>query len=600
MNRSPKEYYLTENKAIENELIKIKQTISHLFFGRLTTFIAIIVFLVLYVQQRENALFLLGLIFSTILFSIAVRIDQKKVSREKYLLHRKKVIEIELGFLNHEFQNNDSGTEFERNNLHLSVDFNLFGPKSLFQYLNRTSTYIGRRKLAQRISAPNKNIDQIKEQQKSIKELSGKSSFAINFRTLGLYIHEKGNEIEDIEAWISQNNRSTTTMQILRFLIPVFNLSCFALAIFGFIPPSLIVIPIVLSLTIVALYTRKINIAHSKVGKKAQALKLYSSLLKEIENGEFQSSLLIKSQALLISDKNRSSVSLTALFKLLNAFDIRYNFILSIILNSIFLFDLHVYCKLIRWKKAHKNIIPQWFECLAEYDAQISLATFTFNNQNLVCFPTLVDSESFLYCAIEMGHPLLPHNERVCNDFGINNNPNISIITGANMAGKSTFLRTLATNFILGMTGAPVCAKSFEFTPCDIKSSIKIEDSLSKNESYFYAELLRIKEILEHVKANPKTLVILDEILRGTNTKDKQLGSIGLIKQLISLNAVVLIATHDLSMGEMEHDYPEIVHNFCFEVELNNNDLIFDYKIKPGISKKLNASFLMKKMGIIS
>jgi DNA mismatch repair ATPase MutS len=130
-------------------------------------------------------------------------------------------------------------------------------------------------------------------------------------------------------------------------------------------------------------------------------------------------------------------------------------------------------------------------------------------------------------------------------------------------------------------------------------SSIKIQDSLSNQESYFYAELLRIKEIINHVKAQPKTLVILDEILRGTNTKDKQLGSLGLLEKLISRNAVAIIATHDLEIGQLEKKFPEIVANYCFEVELQNDQLIFDYKLKKGISSKLNASFLMKKMEII-
>ena len=168
------------------------------------------------------------------------------------------------------------------------------------------------------------------------------------------------------------------------------------------------------------------------------------------------------------------------------------------------------------------------------------------------------------------------------------------------MAGKSTFLRTLSVNLILAMNGAPVCAKEFIFTPCDILSSIKIQDSLSSNESYFYAELVRIREIIEHLKTNPRTLVVLDEILRGTNTSDKQKGSRGLLEKLISLNAAVLIATHDLSLGELEKSHPNTIVNNCFEVELTNDQLIFDYKLKKGISQKLNATYLMKKMGIIN
>jgi DNA mismatch repair ATPase MutS len=167
------------------------------------------------------------------------------------------------------------------------------------------------------------------------------------------------------------------------------------------------------------------------------------------------------------------------------------------------------------------------------------------------------------------------------------------------MAGKSTFLRTLAVNLILAMNGAPVIAKEFSFFPCDILSSIKVQDSLTNNESYFYAELLRLKDIIEHVKSNPNTLVILDEILRGTNTKDKQTGSLGFLEKLIQLNAMVIVATHDLVIGELEQKYPYIASNNCFEVELIDDQLFFDYKLKEGISKKLNASFLMKKMEII-
>jgi len=177
--------------------------------------------------------------------------------------------------------------------------------------------------------------------------------------------------------------------------------------------------------------------------------------------------------------------------------------------------------------------------------------------------------------------------------------PAITIITGANMAGKSTFLRTISVNLLLAMNGAPVCAREMKYTPCNIMSSIKIQDSLVENASYFYAELVRLREIIEQIQSQPKTLVVLDEILRGTNTRDKQAGSLGFLEKLISLNAIVIIATHDLKIGELENTHPGKVKNQCFEVELNKDQLVFDYKLKDGISQKLNASFLMKKMGII-
>jgi len=228
----------------------------------------------------------------------------------------------------------------------------------------------------------------------------------------------------------------------------------------------------------------------------------------------------------------------------------------------------------------------------------ISFATFAFNNNGSVVYPT-VANDGFSVQAIDMGHPLINSTVRINNSFSISGMPTVLIITGANMAGKSTFLRTVGVNLLLGMNGAPVIAKSFTFTPCDIYSCIKIQDSLINNESYFYAELVRLKEIIEHCKKHPKTLVILDEILRGTNSKDKQIGSLGFIEKLIQLKVPLIVATHDLVIGELEQRYSGIAVNQCFEVELVNDELYVDYKLKKGISQKLNASFLLKKMEII-
>jgi DNA mismatch repair ATPase MutS len=274
------------------------------------------------------------------------------------------------------------------------------------------------------------------------------------------------------------------------------------------------------------------------------------------------------------------------------------NILVALLLNILFLYDIQVWLRLGRWKARNKIAVASWFEALCELDALSSLSVYAFNNADTVTYPEVAE-EAFTFEAKEMGHPLLHPGTRVCNTVAFSGAPRVLVVTGANMAGKSTFLRTLSVNLILAMNGAPVCAKAFRFTPCDILSSIKIQDSLSNHESYFYAELVRIREIIEHLQANPRTLVVLDEILRGTNTRDKQTGSRGLLEKLISLNAIAIVATHDLTLGELETTYPGTVLNHCFEVELKGDQLIFDYQLKPGISQKLNASYLMRKMGII-
>jgi len=380
--------------------------------------------------------------------------------------------------------------------------------------------------------------------------------------------------------------------------LPFLNLCWIALVIAGTFSVNSLLIPILTSLSIAGSKLKTINRAHSLLSKTAGTLKSYTTIIRLMEKEKFQSACLIRLQAKLSANGMKAGDSLTSLFKLLNSFDLRLNILVSVLANALLLYDIQIWLRLGKWKAQHKNSVPIWFEALSELDALMSLAVYAFNNCDAVTYPE-VEEKEFTFQATEMGHPLLHPATRVCNSFGFAGTPRILIITGANMAGKSTFLRTLSVNLILAMNGAPVCAKAFRFTPCDLLSSIKIQDSLSNNESYFYAELVRIREIIDHVQSNPRTLVVLDEILRGTNTRDKQTGSRGLLEKLISLHAVVLVATHDLALGELEKSYPEVVTNNCFEVELTNDQLIFDYKLKPGISQKLNASYLMRKMGII-
>ncbi len=197
-----------------------------------------------------------------------------------------------------------------------------------------------------------------------------------------------------------------------------------------------------------------------------------------------------------------------------------------------------------------------------------------------------------------MGHPLIPKKVRIDNDVLFPSKKQFYVITGANMAGKSTYLRTVGVNLVLALSGAPVCAKQFKTSILQPFTSIKTSDSLSNNESYFYAELLRLQRIIEALKTGESYFIILDEILKGTNSKDKEQGSKALVKKLISLNAGGIIATHDLQLAELRKSFPENVKTACFEVDIENDQLVFDYKLREGVSRNLNATFLMEQMGI--
>jgi hypothetical protein len=593
-----RDFYEKKIAGAELALHSIRKTISWFYLARLVIFVIFIAFLIVYFQRDYNYLYLILSGCSLVLFIYAVKYDLKIGNREKYLSSKLSLNREELEYLEFRFSGKETGEEFQKLNPHLGADFEIFGNGSLFQYLNRSSTAMGKKKLAEGLTILQPDKEAITGKQQAIRELTGMTEFVQNFRTYGKLISENGSELTGLQTWLTEKLPGLKFLQLLAVVIPYFNIIWYTLVVFGIFSLNSAIIPLLVSILVISMNNRKINNAHVKLGKTAKTFEKYTTLIGLIENESFRAVYLTSVKGKLRTGDISAGRSLSSLTKLLNRFDIRLNVIASFILNSLIVFDIQILCLLEKWKNEHKNSVTDWFDALSEIDALISFATFAFNNQELVTYPNLSD-DAFVFHATDLGHPLIHPIVRINNSLHFEGTPSVIIVTGANMAGKSTFLRTVSVNLIVAMNGAPVCAGSFLFTPCHIMSSIRIQDSLYQNESYFYAELLRIRDIIEHTKSGKRTLVILDEILRGTNTRDKQLGSLGLLEKLIRQNSVVMVATHDLTLGELENKYPDIVSNYCFEVELDNDQLIFDYKLKKGVSRKLNATFLMKKMGII-
>ncbi len=281
---------------------------------------------------------------------------------------------------------------------------------------------------------------------------------------------------------------------------------------------------------------------------------------------------------------------------ILDAFEARNNMLMGFLLNFLFLWDIIQVMRTERWQAVHREELPKWLEVLAETDAHCSLANFHFNHPGSI-FPGINDDGSLL-TAKSLGHPLVSVNSRVDNPASIPGWGHFTIITGANMAGKSTYLRTVGVNLVLAMAGSAVIAEEMTFYPASLVTSIRTRDSLQKSESYFYAELKRLKYIIGRLQEGDRLIILLDEILKGTNSRDKQSGSIALLEKLLRFNASGFVATHDLALGELESQYPDQVVNKSFEVVIENDLLVFDYKLKDGIARQMNATFLMRKMGI--
>lgn len=482
-----------------------------------------------------------------------------------------------------------------------TFDLDIFGEKSLFQTLCRSVTPYGKIRLASFFSNAYDLRNQITERQKSVDELAKLPEFRDEFRVIFSETTTRPADLKNLENWLSDKpaGSSRNGLMIVRYLLPFLTIASVVTAVAGLINSQIPTGLVLLQLLIVFSLGRKTAKVHEGVTAQVKILEKYSRALRLVESTRFNSTFL---QGLKQETESGNHIAPSAAIKKLSALlgllDANLNMLIAVLLNGLFLFNLHVLAGVEKWRETYRNKVKEWFDMLGEIDAMASLGNFSFNNPNYT-YPD-VKSGDFLFHAENAGHPLIPGSECVRNDIRIEGWKQFRIITGANMSGKSTFLRTIGVNAILGMTGAPVCAGKMLFTPMEIFSSIRTNDSLARRESYFYAELRRLKSIVDELRKGRQLLVILDEILKGTNSVDKQAGSLSLIRHLMKYQLAGLFATHDLALGKLRDEFPENIQNLCFEIAIEGDRMEIDYRLREGVCKNLNASFLMKNMGILS
>jgi len=479
-----------------------------------------------------------------------------------------------------------------------SFDVDLFGEASLFQYLNRTVTGFGRDILAGWLSDPFSIKEFIVDRQRTIKVLASKYVWRQEFMASGMITPLEKNDISDILGWMGEKEiiNSSLLKKLLLTGLPALALVSLFLWVTGILPYTLFIMIALFNLVYVAARLRKTNNTHKVLSRKYNFLSSMSSLLKTFENESFDSPALNKIKLSFTGKEISASVAVKKLGRLIQSFDSRNNMMVGFVLNGLLLWDYQCVSRLEKWKSEYRNFFPEWLGTIGEVDAFSSLANYAYNNPGFA-YPVLSDDHN-VFSASNLGHQLIDEETRVCNDFSLGKNGTVCIITGANMAGKSTFLRTVAVNFILGMTGAPVCASEMKFKPARIFTSMRTADSLSDNESYFYAEVRRLSILKTRIEKGEPLFFILDEILKGTNSEDKSTGSKLFLKRIIENNGTGLIATHDTSLANLETDYNCVI-NKCFEIEIDGEIIRFDYKLQDGITSKMNAVLLMKQMGIL-
>ena len=578
-------------------IIEQKKKLSGIMISRIATFIALII-LITFTIYFGNFNVLFGTVIPVILFGFLVKLNSREKTYLSILEKKKKINEDEISCIQGDYSNYGNGNHFINSQHNYSHDIDLFGEKSLFQYLNRTTSSNSEEKLAELLLNFETDKTEIKNRQKATQELATKIDWRQNFRANGLHFKSNESEIEKLLNWKAKEIpvfENKAIWRALLILIPIISIISIILASYFIIPSSLLVFILFIPLGITGNYLKTINTQHKNIGNYLSVLSQHKVLSHCIENEEFESEKLNLIKSKLKTNNKSASIEIGKLTKITEQIDNRSNPVFAILMNVLMLWDLNYLFKLKEWLSSNSEEIKNWFEAVYEMETVSSLGNFHFNNPTNT-FPEM--NQEILLSAENLAHPLLNNQSRIVNNFELDNLQKFTIITGANMAGKSTFLRAVGVNLILAMSGASVCATQFSFTPLPLFSSMRTTDSLSENESYFYSELKRLQLIVNKLKSGENLFIILDEILKGTNSKDKAEGSKSFVQQLINYQTAGIIATHDLSLCSLKDDFPSQIENSYFDVEIENDNLIFDYKLKPGICSNMNAQFLMKKMGI--
>jgi hypothetical protein len=590
------EVYQRQIATHNTELKKLEKRSSMIGWLRLLSMLLFFVSLGLVWIKGLVVLIPVAILFITLFFFLLAK-HLTTNDRVENLVRLIGINQTEINVLNHHFTDLPDGEIFKPEHHEYANDLDIFGRASLFQYINRCTSEQGNRLLAHRLLNP-ASTETILERQEAVRELSGQFAWRQQLQSYGVAKPFNTTTENEIDNWLEEPYQFTNRSywHILRFLLPAISIGLLILHVTDVIG-SPVFYPLILLMLVVSLGVSKLATpSFTRLNKIAPELETLSDSVAWIEKTTFKSKLLNELKNKYVGGHARSSQTIRALKKILDRADIRLNPLVFLPLNTFSFWDLQQVLILEHWKKENKEHIDDWFHSLAEIESLSSLANLYFNNPDW-SFPAMSEHHG-TFIADALGHPLIPKEKIVTNSFSTKSSKGLNLVTGSNMSGKSTFLRSVGVNIVLAMMGSAVYAKSLTVSNMKAISSMRVSDNLEENTSTFYAELKKLKEVIESVYRNEKVFLLLDEILRGTNSADRHNGSKALIKQLIQHDAVGLIATHDLELAKLADDFPDRLHNYHFDVQVSGDELYFDYKLKKGICTSMNASLLMKKIGI--
>lgn len=586
MENKTLEYYKNKLTDLLKELNKYNNINRYIAVSKLISFVLAIVCLVLwYFNKNINT----GIIFiMPVIFIILIIFGQKYIDLYAYYSALTSFIKDEISFLNKDYSVFRSGSEFIDYDHSYSYDLDIFEKGSIFHSINRCTTIEGEELLKNMLLNPVLMKDNIKNQQTAVKEMAAYRDISHEISSISYKSPSSlTNFMTSLKEDISPLKKSTI---FFSYIIVTATVTSFILYGFNIVPSIVPMGLFIIQFALASLFTKKTNDEYAKLNKANKASKTYLAVSNAIKNIDFKSEILCK----IKNDLSGMYEKIKILQKINREFDQRNSGLYFLISNGLFLKDIFLSNKLNKWIIENREFIPNWSKTIAELDVINSLSAYTYNNSNFI-FPEI--NENYILKAENLSHPSINSEKRIGNNIEISHTKKFFIITGANMAGKSTFIRSIGVNLILASMGAPVCASKFEFHPVNIFSSMRTSDKLMDSSSYFHAELRRLKMLKDTAESGETMLVLLDEILKGTNSQDKLKGSKLVLMKFITYNVAGILATHDTALGELEKEYPKNYENYFFDFSLDESgEMIFDYKLKKGVSQNMNASILINNV----
>lgn len=593
---NPENYYHGRLASAEGRLRKVKRQIARISALRVILFVAGLAGI--YCFFHQPALLTTSICLTFLPFFIFVKLHSRLFYRKKWLETEVRVQKEELQALSGDYSSFDDGKAYVNPSHPYTFDLDVFGRHSLFQAMNRTCTIFGKDCLAHWLQHHLCEPAAIRVRQQMVQDLSRRPLFREQFRVTGLIHQGTASDGEKLRAWSQSPSQYLHAGWVKAFTwgVPLINGLLLITSLAGWTSFTWLGLSFGLFLILSFGIVKRATYVQETYGKQLKSLNGYAQLIALAKKELWEAPGLQQLMNRLDMDGKSPVDALQQLSKELDRLDLRNNQFLYVLLEGSLFFQLQEIVRIERWKARYGQHITGWLETIGELDALCSLGTFAYNHPAYT-YPELAE-KPFCFLATRMGHPLMPPAQCVKNDATLPSRPFFLIITGANMAGKSTYLRTIGVNYLLACIGAPVCCDKLVLYPHQLITSLRTSDSLSDNESYFFAELKRLKRIIDLLNQGQQLFIILDEILKGTNSLDKQKGSFELIRQFMRLKANGIIATHDLLLGSLIEQFPDEIRNYCFEADIKDNELTFSYQLREGVAQNMNACFLMRKMGI--